>query len=152
MKDFDELSYWQRVFSTFILGSSAALGRPYFYLLRTNSKWSLCLLSGLPTSIYSALLLKCKLVKIKGNAVVMTNRKQWDAFQTSSGMQGDAHGCGGCMELTNAKIIRAALFEEEGVDDCMSTKLELDVLRVGKVPPGKAPPSNTAINSKEEPP
>ena len=56
------------------------------------------------------------------------------------------------MELTNAKIIRAALFEEEGVDDCKSTKLELDVLRVGKVPPGKAPPSNTAINSKEEPP
>ena len=33
----------------------------------------------------------------------MTNRKQCDAFQTSSGLQGDTHGCGGCMELTNEK-------------------------------------------------
>ena len=67
MDESDDLSHWRHVFAMFISGSSAALAHPYFYLLRTNSKWSLCLLSGLPPSIYSALLLKCKLVKIKQN-------------------------------------------------------------------------------------
>ena len=77
----------------------------------------------------------------------MTNRKQCDAFQTSSGLQGDTHGCGGCMELTNEKKIRAALFQEEGVDDCISTKL--DVLRVGKIPPGKTPPSTVTHSNQQ---
>ena len=67
MDESDDLSHWRHVFAMFISGSSAALAHPYFYLLRTNSKWSLCLLSGLPPSIYSALLLECKLVKIKQN-------------------------------------------------------------------------------------
>ena len=76
MDDSDDLSHWQHVFATFISGSSAALAHPYFYLLRTNSKWSLCLLSGLPPSIYSALLLKCKLVKTILATEVMVHNNQ----------------------------------------------------------------------------
>jgi hypothetical protein len=133
----------------FISNSSAALAHPYFYLLRTNSKWSLCLLSGLPPSIYSALLLECKLVKIKQN-VAMLDRKQWDVFQTSFGLRGDTYGCGGCMELTDARIKHAAIFEEGEVDNSVSSWLS--VLRVGRVKSGKPPPSNTAINNGEEPP
>jgi hypothetical protein len=85
MDESDDLSHWRHVFAMFISGSSAALAHPYFYLLQTNSKWSLCLLSGLPPSIYSALLLKCKLVKIIRGDVVIFDNKQWDVFQTSTG-------------------------------------------------------------------
>ena len=78
----------------------------------------------------------------------MLDNKQWDVFQPSTRLRGDAYGCGGCMELTNARIKRAALFDEGGVDNTKSCKLQ--VLRVGKVHTGKPPPSNTAINKGEE--
>ena len=103
MEDLNDISHWRHIFATFISNFLDALAHPYFYLLQTNSKWSLCLLSGLPPSIYSALLLKCKLVKIKRN-VAMLDNKQWDVFQTSTRLQGDAYGRGGCMELTDAQI------------------------------------------------
>ena len=54
------------------------------------------------------------------------------------------------MELTDARIKRAALFDEGGVDNTKSCKLQ--VRRVGKAHTGKPPPSNTAINNGEEPP
>ena len=45
-------------FIGYIVDSAFALGHPYFYLLRTNAKWSLCLLSGLSPIHYSSLLLE----------------------------------------------------------------------------------------------
>ena len=149
MDDSDDVSHLQRVFATFNSSSSAIFAHPYFYLLQTNSKWSLCLLSGLPPSIYSALLLKCKVVKIKGN-VAMLDNKQWDVFQTSTGLRGDSYGRGGCMELTNARIEHAALFERG--EDENTTVSKLDVIRISRVESGKPPPSNTAINNGVEPP
>ena len=41
----------------------------------------------------------------------MLDNKQWDVFQTSTGLRGDSYGRGGCVELTNAQIKHAALFE-----------------------------------------
>ena len=79
----------------------------------------------------------------------MLDNKQWDAFQTSSGLRGDAHGCGGCMEMTTARIRLAALFDLESDNTNINM---LHVLRVGKVPLGKPPPPHTAINNNEEPP
>ena len=54
------------------------------------------------------------------------------------------------MELTNARIKHAALFERGEVDD--TTVSKLDVLRIGRVESGKPSPSNTAINYGEETP
>ena len=51
--------------------------------------------------------------------------------------------------MTSARINHAALFDLESDNRKV---YKLDVLRVGKVRPGKAPPSHTAINNKEEPP
>ena len=59
----DDVSLWQSLLATFIVDSAFALGHPYFYLLRTNAKWSLCLLSGLSPIHYSSLLLECQLVR-----------------------------------------------------------------------------------------
>ena len=49
----DDVFQLQSLLATFIVDSASALGHPYFYLLRTNTKWSLCLLSGLSPTIYS---------------------------------------------------------------------------------------------------
>ena len=51
----DDVSHWEKILASFIAQSSAALAHPYFYLIRTNTKWSLCLPSGLSPTIYSAL-------------------------------------------------------------------------------------------------
>jgi hypothetical protein len=48
-----DVSHWESILAAFIATSSAALGCPYFYLIRTNTRWSLCLLSGLPPIHYS---------------------------------------------------------------------------------------------------
>jgi len=63
----DDVFHWQSLLATFIVDSASALGHPYLYLLRTNTKWSLCLLSGLSPIHYSSLLLECKLVRIRKN-------------------------------------------------------------------------------------
>jgi hypothetical protein len=62
-----DVSHWESILAAFIATSSAALGHPYFYLIRTNTRWSLCLLSGLSPINYSALLLECQLVNIRTN-------------------------------------------------------------------------------------
>ena len=62
-----DVSHWQKILASFIAQSSAALAHPYFYLIRTNTKWSMCLLSGLSPTIYSTLLLECELVSIRTN-------------------------------------------------------------------------------------
>ena len=50
----------KKILASFIAQSLAALAHPYFYLIRTNTKWSMCFLSGLSPTIYSALLLECE--------------------------------------------------------------------------------------------
>ncbi len=62
-----DVSHWQKILASFIANSSAALAHPYFYLIKTNTRWSLCLLSGLSPTIYSTLLLECELVSIRTN-------------------------------------------------------------------------------------
>ena len=80
-----DVSHWQKILASFIAQSSAALAHPYFYLIRTNTKWSMRLLSGLSPTIYSTLLLECELVSIRtnwedGTKSVRLARKQWIVF------------------------------------------------------------------------
>ena len=80
-----DLSLWQKILASFIAQSLAALAHPYFYLIRTNTKGSLCLLSGLSPTIYSTLLLECELVSIRtnwedGTKSVRLARDQWIVF------------------------------------------------------------------------
>ncbi len=63
----DDVFHWQSLLAPFIVNSASALSHPYFYLLRTNTKWSLCLLSGLSPINYSSLLLECQHVRIRKN-------------------------------------------------------------------------------------
>ncbi len=37
-----DVFYWERVLASLIADSLAALAHPYFYLIRTNTQWSLC--------------------------------------------------------------------------------------------------------------
>ena len=95
----DDVSHWQSLLATFIVDSAFALGHPYFYLLRTNTKWSLCLLSGLSPINYSALLLKCQLVNIRtntadGSRMVQLERKKWIAFLERYELRGNINGKG----------------------------------------------------------
>ena len=53
-----DVFHWEKILASFIAQSSVVLAHPYFYLIRTNTKWSLCLLSGLSPTIYTTLLLK----------------------------------------------------------------------------------------------
>ena len=138
-----DVFYWERVLASFIAKSSAALTHPYFYLIRTNTQWSLCQLSGLSPINYSALLLECKLVQTRANLVddsrnVRFDRKNWIAFLDRYGLRGDA-------EVTDGKIYHRAIFEDR--DDGGAYTARMPLLRVGKVRPGNSPPSNTAINS-----
>ena len=62
---------WRRILAMFLADASSALvsdsafpdSDPYFYLLQSNGRNSLCLLTGLDVETYSALLLECKLVQ-----------------------------------------------------------------------------------------
>ena len=56
-----------RIFATFLANSSTSLGRPYFYLIKSNGWKSLCLLTGLSVQDYSKLLLQSKLVLVRNN-------------------------------------------------------------------------------------
>jgi hypothetical protein len=140
--------------AAFIATSSAALVHPYFYLIWTNTRWSLCVLSGLSPINYSALLLKCQLVNIRtntadGSRMVQLERKKWIAFLERYELRGDANGKGGCAEFTDGKISHAAIFEDNQYDLGAYTA-RMPLLRMGKVCQGKCPPSNTAINSGDE--
>ncbi len=88
----DNVSHWRKVLAAFIAQSSAALAHPYFYIIRTNTKWSLCLLSGLSPTIYSTLLLKCDLVEIHtsrdGSKSVRLAREKLIEFINQYGLRG----------------------------------------------------------------
>jgi hypothetical protein len=74
-------SYWESILATFIANSSAALGHPYFYLIRTTTRWSLCQLSGLSPINYSALLLECQLVNIRTKTTDVLRTVRTSAYQ-----------------------------------------------------------------------
>jgi len=140
-----------KILALFIAHSSAALAHPYFYLIRTNTKWSLCLLSGLSPAIYSALLLVCELVSVRtsrdGSKTVRLAREKWIDLLNRHGLREvDA-------EYTDGQINHIAIFDhhDDVVAEGMFTR-RMPLLRVGKVRPGKSPPSNTAINRGNEPP
>ena len=146
----DNVSHWRKVLAAFIAQSSAALAHPYFYTIRTNTKWSLCLLSGLSTTIYSTLLLKCDLVEIRtsrdGSKSIRLAREKWIGFINQyHGLQGDA-------EYTDGGIKRGAIFDDLDGAAAAGMIPKFPLLCVGKVRPGKSPPSNTAINRGDEPP
>ena len=88
------VSHWQKILASFIAKSSAALAHPYFYLIRTNTRWSLCLLSGLSSTNYSALLLECELVtvrtsKVDGSKSIRLAREKWIEFLNQYGLRGE---------------------------------------------------------------
>ena len=116
----DDVSHWQSLLATFIVDFASALGHPYFYLLRANTKWILCLLSGLSPIHYSSLLLECQLVRIRknpadGSRQVMFDRTKWIAFLERYELRG-ANGKGGCAEFTYGKIFHAAMFGDNQCD------------------------------------
>jgi hypothetical protein len=146
----EDVSHWRKVLAAFIAQSSAALAHPYFYVIRTNTKWSLCLLSGLSPTIYSALLLRCDLVEIRtsrdGSKSVRLAREKWMNLINEYRLRDDA-------EYTDGQINHSAIFDHH--DDAVAKGTftrRMPLLRVGKVRPGKSPPSNTAINRGDEPP
>ena len=144
-----DVFYWESILASFIANSSTALVHPYFYLIRTNTRWSLCQLSGLSPINYSALLLECQLVQTRtnlsdGSRFVRFERKKWIAFLDRYGLRGDA-------EFTDGKIYHSAIFDDHD-DDAGTYTARMPLLCVGKVRTGKCPPSNTAINSGDEPP
>jgi hypothetical protein len=79
----------------------------------------------------------------------MFDRTKWIAILERYELRG-VNGKGGCAEFTDGKIFHAAVFGDNQCDPGTYTRMPL--LRVGKVRLGKCPPSNTAINSGDEPP
>ena len=123
----DDVSHWQSLLATFIVDSASALGHPYFYLLRTNTKWSLCLLSGLSPIHYGSLLLECQLVRIRknpadGSRQVLFDRTKWIAFLERYELCG-VNGKGCCAEFTNGKIFHAAMFGDNQCDPGTYTRM-----------------------------
>jgi hypothetical protein len=81
----------------------------------------------------------------------MFDRTKWIAFLDRYELRG-ANGKGGCSEVTDGFIVHAAVFGDNQCDPGTYKATKMALLRVGKVRPGKCPPSNTAINSGDEPP
>ena len=80
----------------------------------------------------------------------MFDRTKWIAFLERHELRG-ANGKGGCAKFTDGKIFHAAMFGDNQCDPGTYTA-RMPLLCVGKVRPGKCPPSNMAINSGDEPP
>ena len=105
-----DVFHWEKILALFIAHSSAALAHPYFYLIRTSTKWSLCLLSGLSPAIYSALLLECELVSVHtsrdgSKKTVRLAWEKWIDLLNRHGLRGvDA-------EYTNGQINHSAIFD-----------------------------------------
>ena len=155
-----DLLHWQGIFATFLKDATAALSRPDFYLIQANGGQSLCLLAGISTSIYSQLLLKCKLVRIRTmsncSRYVRLDREEWCALMVCYGLGGNC-GSESCVKLTNARlnlkaIERAMWISASTNNPIEKVKKKMWVLRVGQISTGERPPSNTAINNYQEPP
>jgi len=103
-----------------------------------------------PQWVITRLLLECELVSVRtsrdGSKTVRFAREKWIDL-LNHGLRGvDA-------EYTDGQINHSAIFDhhDDAVAEGMFTR-RMPLLRVGKVRPGKSPPSNTAINRGDEPP
>lgn len=162
-------SIWRCTLATFLADASSALvpdtptarsGQPYFYLLQTNGIHSLCLLTGLAVEAYSALLIKCKLIRIvemkDGSRSVHVNCKEWDNFLMTPKLSGNSVDVRGRhAELTDGSINISAI--KEGMAECeeeeSTTHTKMWMLRVGKVRDQDCGGvKNTAINHGVLPP
>ena len=109
-----DVSHWRKIFATFVEEASSALASPYFYLLQSNGWKSLCLLTGLSEEVYSALLLKCDLVRFEnksdGTRTVAVRGDAWNNFLMLGNLRGDIKDRrGGCAELSKGKINKTAI-------------------------------------------
>lgn len=150
--------YWQRIFAQFLAAASSALNEPYFYTLRSNGWKSLCMLTGLSPTRYSALLLECELVRIKrstnGRGTIEVSLDKWKTYLQEHNLGGDIYGRNAPIEVTDASVKRAAIERLIGEDihDNHGSYIKMIVLRVGEVETGNRV-SNTAINNPhDEPP
>ena len=149
--------HWQHVFAQFLAASSAALDEPYFYIVRSNGWKSLCMLTGLSTTKYSALLLACDLIRIKrnpnGTGTIEVLLDKWKNFIKAHDLGGDLYGRNATIEVTNANVKKGAIERLMGEDiNNQPSYIKMIVLRVGEVEPGTQV-SNTAINDpNDEPP
>jgi hypothetical protein len=157
-------SIWRLIFAKFLANASSALvpdiaspnSHPYFYLLRSNGRNSLCLLTGLSVeTYYYALLIGCKLVDIKnnkdGSKTIHVFKQKWLDFLYLYRLRGG--GAGGWedhAEFTSGRINIGAIDGVTTNNKRESAKLAM--LRVGKVRSHDDAPQCTAINHREEPP
>jgi len=129
---------------------------PYFYLLQSNGRNSLCLLTGLDVETYSALLLECKLVRIRnnkdGSRSIQVHDDTWHQFLNSFHLSGGAVGWEDHAEFTKGAIKLAAIDGVTAGSDNTSATATMAMLRVGKVRSGEDTPQCTAINHGVEPP
>ena len=99
----------------------------------------MCLLTRLTIEAYSALLIKCKLVRIHelrdGSQLVQVDKIEWDKFLMGPDLRGDIVGRGRRAELTDGRINKAAIkitAEIEGEEGNMGSTM-MWMLRVGKL-------------------
>ena len=90
--DTTNTSKWWCTFASFLTEASSALvpdspsalSDAYFYLIQSTGWKSLCLLTGLDVNDYCALLIKCKLVRVRkhkdGSRLVNLEWALWDSF------------------------------------------------------------------------
>jgi hypothetical protein len=143
-----DVFYWESILASYIANSSAALVHPYFYLIRTNTRWSLCQLSGLSPINYSALLLECQLVQTPTN---LSDGSRFVRFERKNGLHFWIDmGYGEMQSSLTAKFIAVPFLMIMMIMRVHMARMPL--LRVGKVRTGKCLPSNMAINSGYEPP
>jgi hypothetical protein len=150
----------RRILAAFLVDSLASLSRPFFYLIQSNGRKSLCLLTGLSVQDYSKLLLQSKLVRVRnnkdGSRSIRVDRDDWNAFLGQFQLRGDIYGKGGCVELTDGRIKYTAIERTMGgrIDHTTTNQKSatMCVLRVGAVAPGLSTPSNTAINREDDEP
>ena len=145
----DDVAHWRCVLATFLGDASSSLGKKYFYLLQSIGWKSLCLLTGLSIEVYSTLLLACTLIRVRrnrdGSTTILVERDQWNMCLVNHQLREDAYGRGGCCQLSDGRINKSAI--SGGGRTNKRDLIKMSLLRVGKVPSGEIPPSNTAINN-----
>ena len=87
-----------------------------------------------------------------GSRAVRLDREEWSAFMVRHGL-GENCGSESCVELTDARVNVNAIERAASTNNQIEkVKKKMWVLRVGQIPAGERPPSNTAINNCQEPP
>ena len=163
-------SIWRRIFATFLADASSALvshsapraSHSYFYLLQSDGRNSMCLLTGLDCETYSALLLKCRLISIRnnknGSRSVHTSNEKWKEFLHSYHLRGNIGEDDDHAEYTTGYIFTSAFDADAGAigkSDNTTTSgrgKNMAMVRVGKIRLEDPPPLCTAINRGLYPP